>query len=98
MLSIPGVDALGRIACVEIFIKLKPRYLLNDGDTIFFGSSWVDGGLVYHNVSNSNDFANGGASFDEGSEIGVIILVYGSRNCYDIEVTIPNILYLICIL
>lgn len=92
VLLVTGIDALGRIAAIEIDIHLHTADLLYDGDAVVLGDTGIDGGLIDYDIAFADDFTYGGAGTDEGSEVGVVVCIDRSGNGNDIEVAVLDFL------
>ena len=73
---IAGVDALRRIADVEIAQPLHAGILLQNGDANFFGGTGIDGGFVHHDRTFFHILADALAGADQRAEIGLMRFVH----------------------
>ena len=80
------IDTLGRVACIEIGVKLQARDLLNHGQAFLFGNTRVNSRFVNNDVTFRDNFTHRGACSDKRCQVRAIVHVYGRRHSNHIEV------------
>lgn len=95
---VAGVDALGRIACIEVFVEFQTADALDNGDALVFGDAGIDGRFIDDDVAGLDDFADSLAGSVEGGEVGVVVFVDWRRHGNDVEVTVADVVDIGCTL
>lgn len=91
VLLVAGVDALGRVAGVEVLVHLQAADFLYHGDALVLCHAGIDGRLVDHDIVLADYLAYGlGCSVERG-EVGVVVLVDGGGHGHDVEVAVADV-------
>ena len=69
-LLVAGVDALGRVADVEVGLPFEAGRLLEDGDADVLGDAGIDGGFVDDDVALLEGLAERGRGLPQRLEVG----------------------------
>ena len=88
MFLVARIDALGRIACIEVLIILKSRHALHLGQTFFLGHARIHGALIYDHVTTAYHLSHRMAGSQQGGEVGMIVAVHGCGNSHHIKVAV----------
>jgi hypothetical protein len=75
-----------------MLVHLFARDSLQDRDTVFLGSTGVNGGFINHNITILEDFADGLTGFDKGCEVGTVVFVGGSGDGDNVDLAVMDVL------
>ncbi len=92
VLLVPGVDALGAVAAVEVFIVFQSAVLLEDRHALLLGGAGVDGALVDHDVALFERPADDGAGGQQGPEVRLLEAVDRGGHRDDKDNCLPQVL------
>lgn len=91
VLLVAGIDALGRVAGVEILVHLQAADFLYHGDALVLSHAGIDGRLVDHDIVLADYLADGLGRSVERGEVGVVVLVDGGGHGHDVEVAVADV-------
>lgn len=91
VLLVAGVDALGRVAGVEVLVHLQAADFLYHGDALVLCHAGIDGRLVDHDIVLADYLAYGLGRSVERGEVGVVVLVDGGGHGHDVEVAVADV-------
>ena len=91
-LLVAGIDALGRVADVEVDLPFQAGCLFEDGNAHFLGDAGIDGRFVDDDVALLQDAADGGRGAAQRREIRLLAGVDRGGDRDDMEVRRREIL------
>ena len=95
MYLVAGVDPFRRITDLEILTAYQSGFLFQNRHAYLFGYARIYGRLEYDNAALCQVSSQNPACTLYRGQIRRMVIVYRSRNCYDMEFCFPQ-LCLIC--
>ena len=83
--GVAGVDALGRVAHLEVFVEGEGGVFLQQGDTFLFGAAGVDGGFVDDVISFLKMTGQHLRGREERLQVGQVVVVDGCGDGDDMK-------------